>query len=391
MKARHIKAALAFDGVEREPGGPPLAFRIWKAGDNTTDHGPTVLSERSIELLLEEQARRGNRYSIDVNHLSLDKTAPLENQRAVGWFSIADRDGDLWAVACEWTDVVRDGLSKDPPEWRYHSPAYAVDPETNEVISLTNLAITNTPATWSVTALASSGASKGTSRMKLEDIKAAFEGADDDAKKSAWAAIAKAMSSTAGDSDEGDEKKDAEDAPEKKDAKKASADDAEKKDSADDAEKKDSADEPEKKDSKLASLVAAQDKQIRAMRAELDGARKERESAERKNLIASRVMSDELAKTLASKPLEVVRDICAALPAKAAGPGVPEVKATRGATQGTGDGAQLPVDVKAKLDERMGLRKASVTIRNEGVHQIIPAMTPDEARAFLAAKQNGSK
>jgi hypothetical protein len=57
--------------------------------------------------------------------------APLENQRAVGWFDIDVRDGELWAVNVEWTDVpCVAGSQPDPPEWRYHSPAYDIDSTT---------------------------------------------------------------------------------------------------------------------------------------------------------------------------------------------------------------------------------------------------------------------
>jgi hypothetical protein len=389
--------ARALDGVERaDPNGPPTAFRIWKAGDNTTDHGPTFFTERSAALLMAQQQTRQNRFPIDIDHLSLDKSAPLENRRAVGWFDIDVRNGELWAVNVEWTDVVCSGLAKDPPEWRYHSPAYDLDVATDEVVSLTNLALTNVPATHGVTALASREASqpKGSSRMKLEDIKAAFDGADDEKKAKAWAAIAAAMASDGDKPDEpSDEKKDAkasEDEPEKKDAKAA----------ADEPEKKDSEDEPEKKDAKAtksaaASMLAEHDAELRAVKAELATMRAEKEAGERKSLIASREMSPELAKKLATKPLALVREICDGLPKRATRAGVvtPDtvgVTATRGEGQGEGAAGHLPPDERQRLDERMGLRAVQATVRNEGVHQIFPAMTPTEARRIQAAKQSPS-
>lgn len=389
MKTAH-RAAIAFDGFERaEADGPPTAFRIWRAGDNETDHCPTVFTERSAQLLLEQQERRGNRFSVDVNHLSLDPSAPLENQRAVGWFDIEVRNGELWAINVEWTDTVRDGLTKSPPEWRYHSPAYDVDKATGEVLSLTNLALTNNPATWSVTALATCGApNRETPRMKFEDVKAAFDGADDDKKAAAWKAIAAAMAS-GGTKAEGEEpekkegeepeaKKDAEDEPEKKDSKKAAADEP---------AKKDAAEEPEKKDTKAsahATVLASQDARIRELEARIAKADKENEAKERKSLIASRVMSKELAKTLAEKPLSFVRDVCAALPAKVEGSSSEHVQATMG--ENAGQGSALPADEKAKLDERMGIRSVQASIRNDRNKTIFPTLTPEEARSVLAAK-----
>lgn len=376
------RATTAFEGVERADGGDgaPIAFRIWRAGDNTTDHCPTFFSERSAALLLEQQARRGNRFSIDVNHLSLDKTAPLENQRAVGWFDIAVRDGELWAVNVEWTDTVREGVTKKPPEWKFHSPAYDVDPITFEVLSLTNLALTNNPATWAVTALASCGASQsGHSRMKLEDIKAAFDGADEEKKAAAWRAIAAAMASDGAKPDEAltddePEKKDSEDEPEKKDSKATKA-------AADEPEEKDSEDEPEKKDAIKAAVKAAVD-------AALAPFVKAQTANERKTLLASRPdFSPELVRVLAKAPLATVRDAVANVPRTAiVSTSTETVQATRPAGAGTGEAGALDPEQRAKLDERMGVKRVTATVKREGVHQVFPAMTPEEARAFAASK-----
>lgn len=382
--------ALATDGVERaDPAGPPTAFRIWKAGLNVTDHGPTVFSERSAKLLLEQQTTRGNRFPIDVDHLSLDKEAPLESRRAVGWFAIDVRDGELWAVDVEWTDTVRGGLTKEPPEWRYHSPAYDQDAETGEVVGLLNLAITNVPATHYVTALASRESSNALASrratgnrmaeksMKWGDIKAALEGDDEDAKATAYAAIKAAFP------DEEPEKKDAKDdddalAADKKDGE----DEPEKKDAAGDPDSKDGEDEPEKKDAIEAAVQ-------RAVNAALAPFVKKAEANERKTLLASRPdFAPELAAVLSKAPLATVRDAVAKLPRAATRPVVTTetTQATRGATQGTEGASALPADQKAKLDERMGLKPVLASVRLEGVHQIFPAMTPDEARRVLASK-----
>lgn len=390
MKIKEIKASYAFDGVERtEIGGPPSAFRIWRAGDNATTHGPTVFTERSAALILQQQSVQQNRFSVDINHLSLDKTAPLENQRAVGFFSVEVRDGELWAVDCEWTDLVKNGLSKNPPEWKYHSPAYDIDPETGEVLGLTNLALTNNPATFNVTALATSGACKdNVPLMKLEDIKAAFEGADPDKKAAAWAAIAKAMASDGEPSEKEAAKASDDEAPEsKKEAAKASDDEPEKKDA------KASDDEPEKKDAKasktLPSDLASMDKALRDANKRIAELEKVNHESERKTLLASVEASTALRKLLATKPIAEVREICATLPAKAPKTTSTEaVQATRGAGQESG-GSALPPDQKEELDRRMGVKSVTASVIHEGVHQIFPAQTPAETRAMLASKKAG--
>lgn len=377
--------ALAFDGVERaQPNGPPTAFRIWKSGLNVTDHGPTIFSDRSASILLAQQELRGNLFPIDIDHLSLNVDAPLEARRAVGWFRIEVRDGDLWAADVEWTDTVRAGLTKEPPEWRYHSPAYDQDPETDEVISLLNLAITNLPATHSVTALASCGASrKGNTRMNLQDIKAALAGADEEKKAAAWRAIAAAMASSA--SEDEPEKKDGEDEPEKKDEPKDEPD--EKKDSEDEPEKKDSDDgEDEKKDA--ASIAASALAEVQRLASKVQKLEKAKEKDERAALLASRPdFAPELVAILASAPIEMLRKSCKTLPKTLAAVTTETVQATRGEGQGDGKTSRLPAEEKRALDERMGIRRRDGGVKHEGVHSTFHVMTAEEARRAL----NGGK
>lgn len=394
--------SLATDGVERaEANGPPTAFRIWKAGLNVTDHGPTVFSERSAAALTAEQATRGNRYSIDVDHLSLNKDAPLANHAAVGWHSLEVRDGELWATNVEWSDAVRAGLTKDPPEWKYFSPAYDVDPETGEVVSYLNTALTNNPATHRVTALASRRARSDnqvsdTQKMSWGALKAALDGDDEDKKAAAYAQIAAAFP------DEAPEKKDSDsdgDNDGDTKAKKSAEDEPEKKDGEDMPEKKDAKkcaeEEPEKKDSiaTTASVVAAQDARIRQL--EADAARRQRkdEEEERKRLVASREISSELAKALDGKPLEYVREICAALPPRKARPiSTEHVQATRGGTADGVEAPRLPPEESNKLAERMGLRPVTAKIGwdpNMKTTRVFPALAA--VAMATPAKKESSK
>jgi phage I-like protein len=329
-----------------------------------------------------EQVTRGNRLSIDVDHMSLDKSAPLENHQAVGWFTLAVRDGELWATDIEWVnDAIRAGLVKGA--WKYMSPAYDVD-DAGEVVSFLNLSLTANPATHSTTALASRGARKKTNmttakKMSWGDIKAALDGDDENAKASAYAAIQAAFPDKEPDGDEGEEKKeDADDDAEKKAAKKCAEDEPEKKDaktSDDDAEKKDTA-----------NVVAAQDARIRKLEADNAAFRKERDEKERTELIAGREMSSELARTLATKPLAFVRDICSALPKKVviASRSTETSQATRGGNADTA--SRLPPEESQKLAERMGLRAATAKIGwdpNMRTTRVFPAL------AGVPAKKEG--
>lgn len=138
-------------GVERDADGVPTAIRLWRAGDNPTDYGVHRLTTESVRRLLAEQDRRGNRYSFDVNHASLDKTAPLENQRAVGSFAIAERGGELWAVACRFSADMRGQLAAGA--FLSISPAYDVAAD-GTIVGLTNCALTSNPATHNATRIA---------------------------------------------------------------------------------------------------------------------------------------------------------------------------------------------------------------------------------------------
>jgi hypothetical protein len=145
-----------------EPPAPrkaPTEFLIWRAGDNTTDHGPVFFTARSAEMLMVEQKVRGNDYSIDVDHLSLKNDSPIDSHRAIGWHALevrpdANGEPELWAVSVRWNEAIRAGLEQSPPAWRYVSPAFAVDAKTREVISYPTLAITPVPATWNAVPIA---------------------------------------------------------------------------------------------------------------------------------------------------------------------------------------------------------------------------------------------
>lgn len=387
------------EGVERSMlGGAPTAFRIWRAGENPTDHGMTVFSDRSAEMLLAEQATRGNLYSIDVDHLSLKPDAPVEARKAVGWHRLEVREGELWAVDVQWTDAVRGGIEKSPPEWRYFSPAYDVDPQTNEAISYLNTALTNNPATHWVTALASrAGSEKGNADarerkgipMTHEEIMAGLttlaNGEDASLAEKARKAMKAMMPEQKGepDGDEGGEKKE-EPKEEKKDAAAAKEEES-KKDSAGE-------DEESKKSVAAARTVAELAEVVKQQGDELASFRKEREDRERAALIASKRVDEKVAAVLATKPLAVVREIIAAMPEKPkADPTAAEkVTATRGAGQG-GTTSTTSSPELVEIDRRMGLGRRDSAIQHRGVHSTYAAMTRDEARRMLATLEKKGK
>jgi hypothetical protein len=248
----HTMTISASSDVERSEDGVPTAFLIWHEGSNITDHGEHFFTKESAKTLIASAAARKNRFSIDVDHMSLNEKAPPENHKAVGWFDIEVRNGNLWAVNVEWTDAVRSGFTKSVPEWKYFSPAYETKKKTGEIARLLNMAVTNNPATWDVTTLATSSTEKTMEdydKMSLAECIAAFGEQKDESKKAALSKAIRAKFAAAFPDEgekkdepkkeekkasDGEEKKEEKKAaepppPEKKEEKKASADDDEKK------------------------------------------------------------------------------------------------------------------------------------------------------------------
>lgn len=158
--------------VERDPDGSPIAFLIWRAGVVYTDHGNALFDKQAASLLMAERDRRGNRYSIDYDHMSLSDKAPPEAHIAAGSFDLEMRNGDLWAVAVRWTTRAREGLREGG--WLSISPAYDINPDSLRIVSLLNVALTSNPATWGATRIAAGRRRSGqlaASDFSLSDLR----------------------------------------------------------------------------------------------------------------------------------------------------------------------------------------------------------------------------
>jgi hypothetical protein len=415
---------LGNDGVERPSiTEAPTAFRIWRAGENATDHGTHVFSERSAQYLLEEQATRGNLYSIDVDHNSLNPQAPPEARKAVGWHRLEVRAGELWAVEVSWTDAVRSGLVSDPPAWRYFSPAYNVDPDTQEVISYLNTALTNNPATWNVTALAtrSEESHMADKEMDKHDLMARLarmaEETEDAEESAAYRKAAGLLMppKKAPPGEGGDEPAPDSDA---KPATKAAEDDEDTKakKAAKDAEDAKAAKDAE--DAKTATAVAATrgEADLVQRMGDLDRRTREieakEEARERHTILASRPdLTKSQREYLAKQPVARMRELLDFIPAPARtgrrNPAAAEqVAATRGDGQGSYRDDGLDAEVARRIDIQCGITPNANAIVDEGNADGITVqanrvasggftrtyntMTPEAARTFLANKNKAS-
>lgn len=370
----------AADGVERGPDGSPMAFRIWRAGDNATDFGVHHFTEKSASLLMSEQATRGNLYSIDTDHLSLNDKAPPESRKAVGWHRLAVRNGELWAVDVEWTDAVRAGLTKDVPEWRYFSPAYDTSKD-GEIVGYLNTALTNNPATHFVTALASR-ASQRSNRMEPKECVAAMFGADDEKKKEAKAAFA-AMSEE-----------------DKAECRKMAAEafgdgDGEKKPEEKPAESTKTAEEkPEEKaavaaskssDAATLAMLGEQDRRIKQLEADAEQESRKRVLATRPDLSEAqrKFLEGKSAKEiegLLASPLLAKPDAAVTTRAAASQSGV---RPTQGGKDTTNvRAARLPSDEHKELTKRFG-RTDEPMPHWEGSEFVLPQLSKKAAREVL--------
>lgn len=363
---------LASEGVERaDPQGPPTAFRIWLFGENMTDHGLVLFTERSAVALSEAQDARGNLYPIDVNHMSLDMHTPIENQRAVGWHRLEVREDGLWAIEVTWDPMIAKGLTAEPPAWRYFSPAYDVDEMTQEVVKYLNSALTNLPATWNVTALA-------TAHIRREDM----------TKKEIFAALRK-FSETDTESDAGkliaalmameDVKKLEDEEPNEP-----------KPDGDEGKEEEEVEDKAKSKTSSVDESATIKDmaETIQKIQAELIS---EREAAERAKLMSARPdLQKPVQDWLKRAPIATVRDAVKTLPRVVVTPTTETVQATRsaGGTANHRD-AQLPLEQYRELQERMGLETKQEMFHwdpNRRNTRIFPILTPEQASAYLSKK-----
>jgi ClpP class serine protease len=148
-------------------------------------------------------------------------------------------------------------------------------------------------------------------------------------------------------------------------------------------------DDEEKKDEAAKAVVALAE--VRSLRAEI--AKKE-EAAERSALLASRSdWSAEVRAVMASAPIATVRAAVKSFPKGTSSQGqnaaaIAGARSTAAASRGADEGdpsAMLPDADRAALDAAFGTSKPSA-IHMVGNRQILPVMTPAEARAAVAQK-----
>ncbi len=129
-------------------GALPAEFRIFKAGLNETTKGDLLFDAQAASDVMARYQREGVDLIVDLNHDSVEPAAlaaRADASDARGWFQLALRNGELWAVNVRWTPDGARRLSEKTQ--RYISPVSMYDAETMRVCSLLNVAMCAMPAT----------------------------------------------------------------------------------------------------------------------------------------------------------------------------------------------------------------------------------------------------
>ena len=359
---------------------PPKEIKLWNKGENPTDYGLHLWTERSAELVTAWYAKRGNPLIVDIEHGGV-KNALGEALPTAGYATLDIRDGEPWLVFA-WSDEgaeqIRTGQRRFlSPEYDVTKPAEDDPTKTSEITKLVRISLVADPGTHRARMLAgakSMPAMHPTLRASLNAMLSA-----EDPKP----LIKRLMAELEEPKEEPGEEKVKEAAPEPKDTPAEEPKKDETKMAEAEEPKKD--EETEKKAASAATAtvdqgallqLVAEMQQIKAERA--------REVREREvtTLFASRPdFTPEVKKVLESMPIETIRQACAAFP-KAMGGKLPGVPMPAGAHGNAAENAISPRDpykpvdglddrIMAAMDRAQGLAPTDDPIKfKDGVHEM---------------------
>lgn len=158
--------------------GLPDEIRLFVFGENVTTKGTFLFDAEAAKMVMDAYEAHGVDLAIDLEHAMLDANAsPDPTARdARGWCGLQLRDDGLYACRVKWTD---DGAARlTGKRQRYVSPAFTVDPKTNRITKIVNIAITSTPSTYETPALVAASRLKDTTMPTLNDAIALLESGD---------------------------------------------------------------------------------------------------------------------------------------------------------------------------------------------------------------------
>jgi hypothetical protein len=147
----------------------PTEIRLFKAGINKTSKGDFLFDAEAAASVMADYTARGVDIMFDLNHDSLDDDAlatRADAGDARGWCKLELRAGELWAVGITWTPDGAERLTSK--KQRYTSPAFSYSKDTRRIVSLENVAIVASPATFGAQQLVAADRRAGDRRVKLD-------------------------------------------------------------------------------------------------------------------------------------------------------------------------------------------------------------------------------
>lgn len=123
----------------------PTSFRLFRTGENTSTKGAVLFDAKAARDVMAAYAKHGADMMLDLEHLSVKRDSPNYNPNAMGWFKLALRGGELWAVDVRYTPEGLERLAAK--KQRYISPLFWVDKISRRVSCVMNAALTALPAT----------------------------------------------------------------------------------------------------------------------------------------------------------------------------------------------------------------------------------------------------
>ena len=162
--------------AEKLPSGreAPKELRLFKPGRNRTQlnvpGGYLFYDVKRIKEMKRQQAKTEgrDRLHFDLNHYSVDgQHATVEANKSFGDFRVEYRPTGVFAADIQWTDEGRQLV--ESKAFRYYSPTcFTEDGDSNVVMTIHSVALTNTPARLNIRPLTLSTTSKG---KDMEDNK----------------------------------------------------------------------------------------------------------------------------------------------------------------------------------------------------------------------------
>ena len=158
-------------------GTPPTAFRLLRSGANASSKGTFTFGEAEAKAVMAAWQREGShRLPIDIEHDSHDdaaRAARSDASAAVGWFTPALRNGELWATDVSFGPVGLQRLKSGASA--YYSPCFLADKQ-GRVLQIVDCALVSMPALHSIDQLVA--ASQGLTRTASTTLHARVAKAD---------------------------------------------------------------------------------------------------------------------------------------------------------------------------------------------------------------------